>query len=96
MIDSTLMMLRSLVGVAWEMLLWRYKPKEKEEIEFSVEGIGEIDLSALDVFEDDLERQAIDFEMVQDDLEGLEEGYSDEIEDFSFAMLNEAPDLTNI
>ena len=73
-----------------------YKPKEKEEVEFSVEGIGEIDLSALDVFEDDLERQAIDFEMVQDDLEGLEEGYSDEIEDFSFAMLDEDPDLTNI
>ena len=73
-----------------------YKPKDKEEVEFSVEGIGEIDLSALDVFEDDLERQAIDFEMVQDDLEGLEEGYSDEIEDFSFAMLGEDPDLTNI
>ena len=73
-----------------------YKPKEIEATEIAIEGIGEIDLSSLDVFEDDLKQQAIDFEMEQDDLEGLEEDYSDEIEDFSYAMIDEDPDLTNI
>jgi len=73
-----------------------YKPKEIEATEIAIEGIGEIDLSSLDVFEDDLKQQAIDFEMEQDDLEGFEEDYQDEIEDFSYAMIDEDPDLTNI
>ena len=73
-----------------------YKPKGKEATEIAIEGIGEIDLSSLDVFEEDLRQQAIEFEMGQDDLEGFEEDYADEIEDFSYAMIDEDPDLTNI
>ncbi len=73
-----------------------YKPKDKEATEIAIEGIGQIDLSSLDVFEDDLKQQAIEFEMGQDDLEGFEEDYKNEIEDFSYAMIDEDPDLTNI
>lgn len=73
-----------------------FTPKEKELTDISIEGLGEIDLSSLDVFEDDLKQQAIQFELEQEDLEGLEDDYLSEVEDFSFAMLDEDPDLTNI
>lgn len=73
-----------------------YQPKDKEAMAVSIEGIGEIDLSALDVFEEDLKQQAIDFEMGQDDLEGLEEDFSEEMENFSYSSLEDDPDLTNI
>jgi len=76
-----------------------FKPKEKEITDISIEGIGEIDLSSLDMFEDDLKQQAIQFELDQedqDDLEGLENDETLELEDFSFSMINEEPDLTNI
>lgn len=73
-----------------------FTPKEKEVTDISIEGLGEIDLSSLDVFEDDLKQQAIQFELEQEDLEGLEDDYLSEVEDFSFAMLDEDPDLTNI
>ena len=77
-----------------------YKPKEKEEVELSIEGIGEMDFSTLDMFEDDLERQAEQFEMEQEDMQQLENGYQaeeeQEQEEFSFEMLDEDPDLTNI
>jgi len=73
-----------------------FKPKEKEITDISIEGIGEIDLSSLDMFEDDLKQQAIQFELDQEDLEGLENDETLELEDFSFSMINEEPDLTNI
>jgi hypothetical protein len=74
-----------------------FKPKEEEVTEeTSSEAVGQIDVSVLDAFEEDVKRQAIQFELEKDNLEGLEEDYLSEVEDFSFAMIDENPDLTNI
>jgi hypothetical protein len=73
-----------------------FKPKEKEATEIPIEGIGAIDLSSLDVFEDDLKEQAIQFELEQENLQELDDSYLPEAEDFSYAMIDEDPDLTNI
>lgn len=71
-----------------------FKPKSQSES--AVDGIDEFDLSALDVFEDDLKQQAFQFELDQNDLEGLDNDYLSDAEEFSFAMTDENPDLTNI
>jgi len=74
--------------------------KKKEESEDLVidtnQSIGSVDLSTLDVFEQDNKNQAIQFELDNNGLDELSEDLEMDDEDFSFAMIEEDPDLTNI
>ena len=71
-----------------------FKPKDKVAADIPIEGIGEIDLSSLDVFEEDLKQQAIQFELDQQDVQGIELG--DFYDDYAYATIDDEPDLTNI
>lgn len=74
--------------------------KKKEESEDLVietkDGIGSIDLSSLDVFEQNNRAQAIQYELENNELPEFSEELETDDEDFSFAMIEEDPDLTNI
>ncbi|MBL1281245.1 MAG: hypothetical protein COA33_013285 [Fluviicola sp.] len=74
--------------------------KKKEDSEDLVidtnEGIGAIDLSSLDVFEQNNNNEAIQFELDNNELPEVSDEFEIESEDFSFAMIDEDPDLTTI
>jgi len=75
-----------------------FKKKEDSEdlIIDTKDGIGAIDLSSLDVFEQNNKNEAIQFELDNNELPEFSEELDIESEDFSFAMIDEDPDLTNI
>ncbi|MBL4862838.1 MAG: hypothetical protein JKY09_07475 [Crocinitomicaceae bacterium] len=83
-----------------------FKKKEDSEdlIIETKEGIGAIDLSTLDVFEQNNKNVALEYGVENNELPEytdesenlLVEEFDDESEDFSFAMIEEDPDLTNI
>ncbi len=66
-----------------------FKPKaDKEQEQIAIEGIGEIDLSSLDVFEEELRQQNEQYALQHGD-------YLSPANDFEFSMIEE-PDLSNI
>ena len=77
-----------------------FKKKEDSEdlIIDTKDGIGAIDLSSLDVFEQNNKNEAIQFELDSNELPEFSDELESEVEseDFSFAMIDEDPDLTNI
>lgn len=71
-----------------------FKPKQEVANDISIKGVGEIDLSSLDVFEDDIKQQAIQFQLEQDSVQGIDDEIDNE--SFSYSMMDDEPDLTNI
>ena len=68
--------------------------KKKEAAQES--SVGAIDLSPLEIYESNNRREAIHFEVNrEDEYEELPEHY-DEPEEYSFAMIEESPDLSHI
>ena len=58
--------------------------------------IGAVDLSALEIFDQNNKNEAVRFELENNDVPDLEESFLPESEDFSFSMIEENPDLSNI
>jgi hypothetical protein len=58
--------------------------------------IGAIDLSALEVFDQNNKNEAVRHELESNDIPDLEEGFASDSDDFSFAMIEENPDLSSI
>lgn len=84
-----------LISFKDEILAAFYLDKVLKKKEESGE-IGAIDLSALDVFDQNNENEAVRFELDNNDVPDLEENFTPEAEDFSFAMIEENPDLSSI
>lgn len=62
----------------------------------SSEEIGAVDDSVLDVFLDNNKEEAIRYELDNNSLPNFEDDFSNESEEFAFALIDEEPDLTNI
>ncbi len=74
-----------------------FKKKEDAPV-LDDQAVGSIDLSPLEIYETNNRREAIQYELNQeDDFEELSGGYDyEDPEEYSFAMIEEDPDLSHI
>jgi hypothetical protein len=72
------------------------KVLNKEEKTADAGEIGAIDLSALEVFDQNNKNEAVRHELESNDIPDLEDDFASDSDDFSFAMIEENPDLSSI